>query len=303
MQRSTLSIAVLAVVAVALAGCTTPAQPPEDLTNTGNGTVPGTGGTPLNNTTLPAFKPPVARMQVFDAGGALVYEANFVADNVTAPAAVQGGAPIRFVGSPSEAVDKTATISTWEWTFGDGGRATGRSVEHSFPDTGGVYRVTLRVVDSNQQADVQVVTLGVHATRTFTEAITGTGSLQLGTAGNAGQDGVDAAVHTITLLDNVQGFPVEVEGLVLNVTPGEATSDFDIYLLDAEGEEVDSSANGPAPGDMEEMAFGPGELGAADYTLRVVLFLGAQGTYTVAGEVTYRVVNPQVEEMFGGHSH
>lgn len=296
------ALAALLVLAVAVAGCTgqptQPVQPPP--TDGGDG---GTGG---NNTTR-VYLPPVARMQVFDVDGALVFESNFIADDAKAPSAVQGGGEVRFVGSNSEAVDKTATLEAWSWEFSGPGmpliRKAGRSVAQAFPDTGGIFRVTLTVADSHGLVDSLNLTMGVHATRTFTEPVTGGGSLQLGTLGNAGQAGLDTAEQPLELKANVQGFTVEVEGLVLNVTPSEPTSDFDLFLLDEAGEEVDSSANQGAPGAVEALSFGPGEISPGAYTIRVVLYAGVNGSYTLAGEVLYRVINADVEEQFGGHSH
>lgn len=296
MQRA---LAILAVLAAAIAGCTSSPQPQEPLDDTG---LVDDLGSAANNTTI-QYKPPVARMQVFDVDGALVYESNFVAENVTAPAPVQGGGPVTFLASLSEAVDKTASLARWDWDFGDGSTASGRGVSHAFRDTGGVFRVTLTVVDTHGLADQQTVTLGALATRTFNETLAFAGSLQAGSLGNVNQDGVDTMRHALELASEVEGFPVVVESLSLTLTPNEPTSDFDLYLLDAEGEELASSASGPAPGGTESIELGEGEVGAGAYTVLVRLYAGANGSYAVAGEVLYRVVNPQVEEMFGEHAH
>jgi hypothetical protein len=288
----------LLALAVVVAGCTSPAQPVQQPPPAGDGD--GNGG--QGNNTTRQYLPPVARMQVFDTSGALVYESNFVADNATAGSAVQGGGEIRFLASGSTAVDPTATITAWNWAFGDGQRASGRSVTHTFPDTGGVFPVTLTVLDSHGLSDSLVVALGAHATRTFAEPVSGSGTLQAGTLGRLMQDGTDVTTLPLELAATQQGFPVEVEGLVVNLTAGEPTSDFNLFLLDGEGEVVGSSA-GQAPGGMEEIRFGPGELAAGSYTLRIVLHAGANASFTLGGEVLYRVVNPQVEEMFGGHQH
>lgn len=293
-------LAAAVVLAAVLAGCTSqPAQPVEP---NGTGTGSGDGGSGGNNTTR-QYLPPVARMQVFDVDGALVFQSDFVADDRPQGGAVQGGGEVRLLGSESEAVDKTASITAWNWDFGDGARASGRGVSHAFPDTGGVFRVRLTVTDSHGLSDQLNVTLGVYATRTFNETVDLSGSLQVGTAVvGAGQAGVDVTTHDLVLASESQGFPVEVEGLSLTLTPGEPTSDFDLYLLDAEGEEVASSAN-QSPGGAESLEFGPGELSPGTYTLRVVFYAGANGSYDIGGEVVYRVVNAQVEELFGGHAH
>jgi hypothetical protein len=287
----------LLALAVVVAGCTSPAQPVQQPPP-----ADGDGSGDQGNNTTRQYLPPVARMTIFDTSGAQVYESNFVADNATAGSAVQGGGEIRFLASGSTAVDPTATITAWNWAFGDGQRASGRSVTHTFPDTGGVFLVTLTVLDSHGLSDSLVVTLGAHATRTFAEPVQGSGTLQAGTLGNVLQDGTDVTALPLELAATRQGFPVEVEGLVVNLTAGEPTSDFDLFLLDAEGEVVARSA-GRTPGGMEEVRFGPGEIAAGSYTLRIVLYAGANAAFTLGGEALYRVVNPQVEEMFGGHQH
>lgn len=298
------ALAALLVLAVAVAGCT--GQPTQPVTPPGDGGNGGDGGNRTGNNTSRVSLPPVARIQMFDADNALVFESNFVADDATPGSAVRGGADIRFVGSNSEAVDKTATIEAWNWEFSGPGlpltRQSGRSVTQAFPDLGGIFRARLTVTDSHRLSDQLNLTVGVYATRTFTEPVNGTGALQAGTLG-LNQPAVDTAELPLELKASVQGFPVEVEGLVLNVTPGEASSDFDLYLLDAEGTVLASSAASPAPGEMEEVSLGPGALTPGTYTIRVVFFAGVQGTFTLAGEATYRVVNAQVEEQFGGHAH
>ena len=64
------------------------------------------------------------------------------------------GRRMRFDGGTSRA--GAAKIVRYEWSFGDGTRATGRVVRHSFPDTEGTlwdhsgrFRVLLRTVDSD----------------------------------------------------------------------------------------------------------------------------------------------------------
>ena len=64
------------------------------------------------------------------------------------------GRRVRFAAGRSQAGE--AKIVRYEWSFGDGTRATGRVVQHAFPDTEGTlwdhsgrFRVLLRTVDAN----------------------------------------------------------------------------------------------------------------------------------------------------------
>ncbi|HEV8359828.1 MAG TPA: PKD domain-containing protein [Candidatus Thermoplasmatota archaeon] len=307
----------ITLLALAMAGCTSqPAQPNEpleptgtDQSGTGSNTTTGTG----NNTTLPPPKPPVARMQVFDTDGALAFESNFVADNATATNPLHGGAPVTFLGSNSEAVDKTATVTKWEWDFGDGGKASGRGVSHGFRDVGGIFRVTLVVTDSHNLTDSVQVLVGVLPTRSYTVPLNASGELQLGTLGLVQQDGLDVATTTFELVSTMEGQPVRVESVSLTVAPDsqplDPLADYDVYVYDPDGNLTAADVGGALVGAGEPAPPSPGSpasvslpAGAAPgvYTVKVVLHFGALSQWILGGEAVYRVVNPQVEAQFAG---
>ena len=56
------------------------------------------------------------------------------------------GRPFVFNGSDSH--DPDGNVTSWTWTFGDGGQGSGAVVSHTYQVTG-VYNVTLTVVDNN----------------------------------------------------------------------------------------------------------------------------------------------------------
>jgi PKD repeat protein len=68
------------------------------------------------------------------------------------------GKTVDFSGSGSS--DPDGTISAYEWTFGDGGSATGASVSHSYT-VAGTYTVTLKVTDNNGATGTGTLTVEV----------------------------------------------------------------------------------------------------------------------------------------------
>ncbi|MFO1532842.1 MAG: thrombospondin type 3 repeat-containing protein, partial [Thermoplasmatota archaeon] len=53
------------------------------------------------------------------------------------------------VGFVDQSTHPGAAIASWAWSFGDGGTSTVSSPSHLYPPAGGVYTVTLNVVDGN----------------------------------------------------------------------------------------------------------------------------------------------------------
>jgi len=310
------------VGAVALAGCIN--APGAKKTDNEPLVNPPTTDPGNHTTNVTDLKPPVARMQVFNATGALVFESDFVASDAQAKAPVEGGLPIRFVGSNSEAVDKTATIAAWEWDFGDGGKAAGRSVEHSFTDTGGVFNVSLRVKDSNNLTDVLHVTLGATATRMFsaTQAFDGTMTLglPLGLVGLDDLDplGIRTASHAFSVVGQMENLPVMFHHGNITITPMDPLlplSTFNLVLLNETGSVVARSPSPtlsvlgladvplPSPGTPNVIELTGVALPAGNYTVAVYYELGVMGAYTLDVDLSYMVVNAQVDALFGGMSH
>ncbi len=58
-----------------------------------------------------------------------------------------GSAPVGVVFDGSGSTDSDGQVATWSWTFGDGGSASGREVEHVY-DAPGTYMVQLTVTDN-----------------------------------------------------------------------------------------------------------------------------------------------------------
>ncbi|MGQ0536643.1 MAG: PKD domain-containing protein [Methanobacteriota archaeon] len=102
----------------------------------------------VSDYSAPKTIPPVARMQIFASGGALLLESDFAAEDgsrTSLPATTDD--ELTFFGQRSEALEKGATVEAFRWTFGDGAQATGPVAKHTFAK-GGAYEVKLDVTDS-----------------------------------------------------------------------------------------------------------------------------------------------------------
>jgi PKD repeat protein len=93
--------------------------------------------------------------------------------------ATPAGLSVSTDASASAATASGATISSYAWTFGDSGTATGKTASHTYA-AGGTYTVTLKVTDSNglstsatQSVTVQSAATQPFALDTFNRSVTG----------------------------------------------------------------------------------------------------------------------------------
>ena len=100
--------------------------------------------------------PPVGTMMVYDPGNGLLYgtgvstsgmEAANLTLAATAVASVQSGPAVLNVTFNASAFGGSWRYSTWLWSFGDGGVASGENETHSY-DRPGSYSATVTVMDS-----------------------------------------------------------------------------------------------------------------------------------------------------------
>jgi len=122
--------------------------------------------------------------------GLLVYVAlTAPTANMTASSASVGkGVTVFFSGEDS--VDPVGRIVSYEWDFGDGGKAEGVDAEHSYV-AGGTYRVTLKVTDDTgltdmAEAEVEVFVLSPQVEVLVEDTEVRVGEIVVFDAGNSG---------------------------------------------------------------------------------------------------------------------
>lgn len=90
-----------------------------------------------------------------------------------APTAPTTGQTVNFDGSASHAQESGATITSYQWNFGDGATGSGASATHVYSTTGS-KTVVLTVTDSLGQSDTETATVNVSAPPTWSLTVTAT---------------------------------------------------------------------------------------------------------------------------------
>ncbi len=263
-----------------------------------NSTV-GKSKTNLTNATK-RLKPPVARISVYAANGALVYKASFIAENET-EAIIADGGTFKLVGADSEPIEPGATITKFAWTV-DGTGSEGRRVEVNLSSPG-MHVVTLQVTDSKGSTDAQTIRIGVPAVP-FDETWTATGAQAAGVATPAAFVGQGSPqTFPFTILATKDGKTLKASNLriVLGAPPpdpfpvGQQPADFTVTVTDPAGTVTTANAEPP---DFEALSIDA--VPAGDWTAQVDLNAGAAQGFTLAFTVTYVEV---VEGLGDGHGH
>jgi hypothetical protein len=245
-----------------------------------------------NNTS--ALRPPVARIALYGANGALVYKASFVGENLTAPITVDAGVPLTLIATDSEAIQADATITSYAWTIA-GAASTGPRVGATWNDSG-AYPVTLRVTDSNGLTDDHHLVLVVPA-KPFDVTTNKTTSPMAGSMG-AGQDG--SVKFDLKLAD--AKIPAIIQSVRI-VTPAMDTCDASLEVLDADGKAVGKSDKGGLS-TKEEALLGAAPEGT--YTVKVGIGDAciAKDGVTVSMVVTYLpIIEGLSADPHAGHAH
>jgi len=68
--------------------------------------------------------------------------------------------------SAAYSADMDENINSYEWDFGDGGTASGKTVTHTYHDKEGIYKVKLTVTDNNGLSDTDTILVTVWAGET-----------------------------------------------------------------------------------------------------------------------------------------
>ncbi|HWG92352.1 MAG TPA: PKD domain-containing protein [Candidatus Thermoplasmatota archaeon] len=239
-------------------------------------------------------KPPVARIRVNDATGALVHETKIdAADQLTIPVVFNAG-PATFSASDSNARDG-AKIESYEWVVEPGPiLASGRTVTLDLSKPA-AYTVTLTVKDNNNLTDTQGLLLHVMPVP-FVVAQVFTGSITAG----AEYIGVPAnPTHPFTVLaTNEAGSTLKVVGAKVSVKPTGTLAAAQDMALRVTGTDLDESTDSTGSGVAETLSFSG--LAAGDYVAEPQLYSGVNAEYELVVEVTYLEV---VEGLGGGDGH
>lgn len=89
------------------------------------------------------------------------------------PASPTTGQLVNFNGSASHAQESGATITSYQWNFGDGATGSGATATHVYSTTGS-KNVVLTVTDSLGQSDTEMMTIDVSAPQTWTLTVSTT---------------------------------------------------------------------------------------------------------------------------------
>jgi hypothetical protein len=250
---------------------------------------------PLANLT----KPPVARIQVFGASNALIYKADFKADNVTTPLAVPAGVELTFLSSESAPVEPGAKLARAVWTVnGKTLEATKANVTLPGP---GLYPLTLTVTDSNGATDAQALALGV-----YPEPFDVTTNLTTGQMVGAEGQG-QAARLAFSLTTDAAGVPATIQSVKLLAGPP-LTCDVTLALLDAEGAPLAEANDADATTGDQAEALDAGALPEGGYAVLLTpnACLAPEG-FPVQVTVTYLETIPGLTDAggdgHGGHAH
>ena len=118
--------------------------------------------------------PPVARMAVFGANGALIFKSTFQADDPAEVLRVDQDTTLNLIAGDSEAIERGATITGFAWSH------NGKPLEGAGQATltladAGIHVIKLVVTDSNGKTDDHSLKLGVapQLVEIVTELLTG----------------------------------------------------------------------------------------------------------------------------------
>lgn len=243
--------------------------------------------TPAANLTPP--KPPVARISVFGANGALVYKATFTAEDPSAVVLVEEKSKLTLNAGDSEIVERGATLTGYAWSLNGKPLEANRTATVEVGEAG-LYTLTLVVTDSKGSTDNQTVKLGVAPTPF--EVVT-----ELTSDPVVGAEGQGQAATLPFELALAGDKPATVQSVTFTATPG-ASCDIVFDVLDPDGKSLGERDSGSF-GEEETITAGALPYGA--YSLVVSPFVcaapdGIPLTITV-------VYLPTVEGLATGDGH
>lgn len=302
--KTTTLLLVGLLAALPLAGCIENMQDLKDRLGTEEGgeqTTPAstteadlneTAADVATNATANATKPPVARITVFGAAGALIYKSSFEAADPADPIPVKAPVTLQLLGSDSEALEPGATIADYSWDFA-GMAMTGAKVEHELTEPG-MYNLSLTVKDSKGATDTHNVSIAV-APEPFDvvlDLVTGpvVGAEEQGLSGSASFD----------ITDVVDEKSVTAQQVVITTKRDASCADMSLYITAPDGTEtkVDDAFIGDEKTTITLPAVGTWGLAVSPYTCVAPQGVKLQVT------ITYLQNVEGVEaDAHGGHAH
>lgn len=241
---------------------------------------------PVTNETKTPPKPPVARITVFGANGALVYKSPFTAEDEASPIYTTAPATLQLIATDSEVLEPGAKLDKYTWDFA-GMKMEGAQVSHELTEPG-LYPLMLTVTDTKGGKDMQHITLAV-APQPFDVVTTITTGTVIGVEG-IGQGGSATYDLSFTIDDKLH----TVSKLVFKTTAG-PECDTILEVIPPSGE----GAQGPQDtGSQETITFGAGEEGT--YTVNVTGYACVSQGVPIEVTATYLQV---IEGLEGGDGH
>ncbi|HUR70139.1 MAG TPA: hypothetical protein VM370_12920 [Candidatus Thermoplasmatota archaeon] len=253
-------------------------------------------GTPPVPTTPPA-KPPVARVSVFGANGALVYKSSFTAEDPATIVFVEEKTKLSLIASDSEALEPGASVTGFAWSLDGKPLEAARQATTEIGGPG-LYVVKLVVTDSNGKTDDHSVKIGVQPKPydVVTELTTGP------IAGAQGQgQGEDVAFDLALPTDK----PTKATAMTILVSP-DPTCDVTLEVIAPDGNSTGEIDDGGVSAlDQAESASFTTAPAAGAWTIRVAPFAcAAPNGIPITVTVTYLEVVAALSGSDGhGHQH
>lgn len=244
--------------------------------------------------------PPVARIQVFGANNALLYAADFKADNVTRPLVVPAGVELTFLSGESAAVAPGARITNVSWSVNGKTLATPKATA-TLPGPG-LYPLVLTVTDTQGATDQQRVALGV-----MPEPFDVTTNLTAGQMAGANGQGQGSRL-AFDLSTSAAGKPATIQGVRVVALPP-LSCDAALALLDGEGNPLAEADDADATTGDQAETIDAGKLPEGGYAIQLApasACLAHEG-FPVQVVVTFLEIVPGLTDAggdgHGGHAH
>lgn len=289
------SITLVLVLALALAGCASPlAKKDDDAVKSADTKLPTTPSVPAKNVTkLP--DPPVARSQIFETGGALLFQTSFEGSDAVVPLALVQDTAYTFTARESESPGKVATLDVFTWLFNDGVRLTGSTVERNFTKHG-VYSFILTVTDSNNRVDDQQVAFGVNpAPVVVKKTAKGMVPVQIDPLLEEENQDVNFVTLKFEVVGELDGAMVTLTQFKAVVVPDNSPTALDLNLRVKNATETFASSRTLSQSETVTAL----SLPVGPVLVDVLLAQGANANFLLTVETTYQPMNHEVMALLG----